>query len=121
METVFKIRQKSTGLFAKGGGTWGKFWVEAGKIWRKKHHAEAHIRNNLEFYRAEQDDVELIQYQLVEVEVSDGRQVVSPVDEKQLEQERVEDARREVWKRERLEAERQRIDHELFLLEQATS
>jgi predicted CopG family antitoxin len=65
---IWKIRQKSTGLFAKGGSMRGwhsdRGWSEKGKNWNKLSHVKLHINNNVEYYRRQGDDIEIVKLTL---------------------------------------------------------
>lgn len=65
---AYKIRNKSTGLFAKKGRyvKWGK----VGNRWHRRSDVEAHLRQSVRDL-SRYDDAEIITYRLVECERTD--------------------------------------------------
>jgi len=116
-EEVWKIRQKSTGLFASGGGVdaWNHhlFWKDKGKKWNARHHLVSHMRNNLKFYMSCKDDIEIVKMEVVESEVSDGVGFVMGLYDDAATKKKRREAERAVQRLEYLKKEQNRIEQEL--------
>jgi hypothetical protein len=68
MTTVYKIRNKDTGLFSTGG-TYPR-WTKAGKVWKQKGHLTVHltmIEKNVRPARYGAD-CEVVEYEITETE-----------------------------------------------------
>lgn len=59
---IWKIRNKTTGLFSKGGSTPG--WNKTGKVWKQLSHLNAHFNHVTARYYA---DCEVVMYEINEV------------------------------------------------------
>ena len=77
MEKIYKIRDKSTGLFSKGG-TLGEF-NKKGKIWKVAGHVRSHLKQfEHTGYRDKENRLlanisnwEIVEYEIVEIQTTD--------------------------------------------------
>jgi len=65
MKVYYKIRDKSNGLFSQGG-SYG--WTKKGKVWKEVGHLRNHLNHSGDRY--DRLDVELVEYEVTEREVS---------------------------------------------------
>lgn len=66
---IFKIRQKSTGLFSTGG--LDHTWEKIGKVYKNKQSLSAHLtllRSNPRYKYKNPEDIEIVVYNVVEAE-----------------------------------------------------
>ena len=87
MEKIFKIRDKSTGLFSKGGVR-GEF-SKKGKVWKTEGYVRSHLQQFVHTREDEQnrlmtniDNWEIIEYELIEKETTDLFTFISKGDAK---------------------------------------
>ena len=88
MEKVFKLRDKSTGLFSKGG-TLGDF-NKSGKIWKNQGHLRSHLKQFEHLSSRDKtnrliDNIsnwEIVEYELTEKETIDLFSFISKGDAK---------------------------------------
>lgn len=76
MEKIFKLRDKSTGLFSAGGAT--NNFNKKGKIWKIKGHLKNHLSQFKRTYGYGDNQLiknisnwEIVEYELVEKETTD--------------------------------------------------
>lgn len=96
---IFKIRDKSTGLYSSGG--YYPHWSAKGKIWKRKSDLVAHLNrlsgNNTQHY----SDAEVVVFSLVETQIGNIQFLVAAsLARKQKKQERYR-KRLQKWKEER--------------------
>ena len=70
-ETFYKIRNKKTGLFSKGGGPGNVRWVkQAGKTWNSlgtlRSHISQHLPSEYKLISSDMSDWEVIEYVVTE-------------------------------------------------------
>lgn len=77
----YKIRNKKTGLFSKGGED--PSWNTVGKVWSKLGHLRLHITSVMqyEWQRPDFDNWEVIEYEVTEKAV---KSVIDIVDNKKI-------------------------------------
>lgn len=98
MNTMWKLRHKPTGLYAKirhSDNPKGNCSKD-GKIWRTLPHLRAHIRNNIEYYEKFLDEYEIVCFSFIE---SGVETISSSVDFIKNRQEDKAKEREEAWKR----------------------
>lgn len=61
----FMVRNKKTGLYSSGAGTFVE-WTTKGKIWKQRNHATLHIACNTETYQ----DAELVEFAFEPIEIN---------------------------------------------------
>jgi len=66
---MWKIRDKTTGLFSPGGGMSYANFTKKGKTWSEKRHVMSHISNNQKYYRKRSDNLEIVMMSLSDEEV----------------------------------------------------
>ena len=79
---IWKIRQKSTGLFSRGGTLRHPYddsraWSKKGKSWKQINHLRSHLNLAASFYRQQQDDIEVVKLVMVVDDSHSIRHVVS--------------------------------------------
>jgi hypothetical protein len=119
---IWKIRQKSTGLFSVGGdvvrnGVNGA-WSEKGKNWNRLNHLKSHLNINATFYRRNQNDIEIVKM-ILTVSEKDTIPMKTLLDDREKRHKKKEEIR-EQSRRERrlaeLEREQQKLKDELKVL-----
>jgi hypothetical protein len=123
MQEGWKIRQKSTGKFSKGGGMGhyggGGFGpISKGKVWNNLCHVESHMRGNIKFYQDNGDDIELVKVELVETLVIQMAEHVNIVSKTWLDRKHKEDLANEKWHLARLKREQTESAEEIKRLEE---
>lgn len=97
MTTIFKIRRKSDGLFSTGGTS--PSFNAKGKVWKARNHVTSHMKQiGYQYYNPKTKDdyyrdCEVVEYEVVETEVSavpalDWKESPKTLRAKQLQQER---------------------------------
>ena len=140
---VYKIRRKSDGLFSQGGTMSsiycasgglrldpnrvrmdrGKLikcsnrWSDKGKNWNALHHLKAHIRQNIAYYIAFGDDIEVVKSELVETEVLLMVGVCDEVVNRKQTQNKEREKSHKKLRLEQLKSEQIKIESELEELE----
>lgn len=82
----YKIRNKRTGLFSKGGTknttTGDVAWSKHGKTWdtlgKLRSHLNLHLGTDYGFKATDMSDWEVVQYQVVEQPAKDVHEVIAP-------------------------------------------
>lgn len=114
---IWKIRQKSTGLFSVGGDLrpgW-ECWAETGKNWSKLGHLKNHLNIAADFYRQHQDDIEVVKMVLVasEKDTIPMKKLLDDREKRHREKQIKIDAARKERRLAELEREKERITREL--------
>jgi len=80
MNEIWKIRNKDTGLYNKGGKqNYRDLWVRDGKTWNSLGKLRMHMHNNKKFYNENADQIEIVQFELDEKQKIECRDVIDDV------------------------------------------
>jgi len=117
MDTAYKIRRKSDGLFSMGGGS-PKF-NKTGKIWRKRSHLTSHLncvgwwnpRNRILETSLHYKDCDIVLFELTEKEI-DKMTIQEYLDER-AERIRKEEEARQAYRDQKDHEERSRLYQQL--------
>ena len=110
METAYKIRRRSDGLFSMGGST--PRFTEGGKIWKKKSHLTSHLNQVGGWHRQREasiiySDCDIVLFELTEKEID--KMTIQEYLEERAERIRKEDEAREKYRDQIAEGERRRL------------
>lgn len=106
MSTIYKIRDRITGAYSKGGAR--PYWTLKGKVWKQKSHVSLHFVNILEYssYTSVYDDAEVVEFELVEksvtpvgewIKAAKGRSQVRKQASRARREARLKEIRRQQW------------------------
>jgi len=101
---MYKIRQKSTGLFSTGGSV--PRFTKKGKIWRRKGDLSSHL-NLVSGRKCVYDDCEVIVLETIEVEIQDMSALLDETAERIEARKKEHDRNIALWRLKRAEKELQ--------------
>jgi hypothetical protein len=116
---IWKIRQKSTGLFSVGGDVVrngvGGAWSEKGKNWNRLNHLKSHLNINARFYREHQDNIEIVKMILVasEKDTIPMKTLLDDREKRHKEKEAKYEEHRREYRLAQIEREKQQLESEL--------
>jgi hypothetical protein len=101
---LFKIRNKETGEFSKGGTSGWNIWTKGGKTWTNIGHVKSHLNQFLRHYINDNERYPYHNAEIVEVEVDyddcfayDVDVLVEEIDNKNKEKERQSEELYKKW------------------------
>ena len=117
---IWKIRQKSSGLFSRGGTLRHPYddsraWSKKGKSWKQINHLRSHLNLAASFYRQQQADIEVVKLVMIidEKNVIPMQQFLDERDERHQERNNEREQRRREFRLAEIESEQKRLKREL--------
>ena len=111
---LYKIRQKSTGRYADGGLANG--WSVKGKVWPALSHVVNHLNRSVDYYRSREDDVELVEFLVIENQPTPLRLIMDDADNRKVKRDAAYNRRAAESRLVRANAEKARLEKELARL-----